>query len=82
MHKCRAQHRTERTFLGCAIPRAAWIVGHGPYALIAWCSVPTISLFEALDAAESKKSFIDATRCGGRCANHHEIVRVDLGGAA
>jgi hypothetical protein len=62
----------------CAISRAAWIDGTGDYALIAWCRVPTVTLWGELTAAEQQKAIIDRTGCGGRCSGRHEIVRVVL----
>ena len=44
-HNCTAAHRSARTFMKCAIPKAAWIVGRGDYASIAWCDVPTVELY-------------------------------------
>lgn len=78
-HRCNRQHRTETTFLRCALPTAAWVHGHGAYALIAWCNVPTITLYETPEAAEEPKRIIDGGSCGQRCKRRHEIVRVDIG---
>jgi hypothetical protein len=62
----------------CAIPRAAWVDGIGNFALIAWCDVPTVTLWKELAAAENQKAIIDRTGCGGRCSGRHQIVRVVL----
>jgi hypothetical protein len=75
-HNCTARHRTTRTFMACAIPRAAWVMGEGEYASIAWCHTPTVILWDTLAEAESAKAMIDSTGCGGRCYRRHEIVRV------
>jgi tRNA-dihydrouridine synthase len=56
-------------------PRAAWI---GRYASIAHCRNVTVSLFDDLAEAETAKSVIDETGCGGVCIGNHEIV--DLNG--
>jgi len=64
------------------VPRAAWIVGAGELAVIAWCRVPTISLHADLDSATAALAFIDAHACGSRCTRRHEIVRIDLDGQA
>lgn len=79
-HRCSSNHRSARTFLNCAIPRAAWIQGSGDYALIAWCRVPTISLWSNPEDAAPAMSMIAATGCGGRCSGRHELVRIDLAG--
>lgn len=75
-HNCTRNHRTYRTAMKCMIPRAAWITGEGEYALIAWCRVPTISLWKSIEDAESSKEFIDGYACGGRCSRRHEIVHI------
>lgn len=75
-HRCESQHRTAVTFLKCAIRRLEWVHGTGDLALIAWCKVPTITLYEATDHALAAKEMIDATGCGGRCHGDHEIVYI------
>lgn len=77
-HRCDAKHRTTRTFMWCAIPNACWIVGDGPYALIAWCRVPSVTLWRTLAEAEASKTDIDRHSCGGMCNGRHEIVQVVL----
>jgi hypothetical protein len=80
-HNCDAQHRNTRTFMRCAIPRAAWVVGDGPYALIAWCRVPTVSLWhDKVDALEHLHHMSQpGGACGGRCNRRHEVVYVNHG---
>lgn len=77
-HHCDAKHRSARTFLKCAIPRAAWVNGSGEYASIAWCRVPTVWLFKTPQEAVAAKHQIDSTGCGGGCQRRHQIVRVVL----
>lgn len=62
----------------CAIPRAVWIRGEGPYALIAWCGVPTVTLHETRELAEFHEDQIDRYYCGHMCNGRHVIVRVRL----
>lgn len=57
--------------------RAAWIVGDGQFALLAWCRVLTVTLWGTRQEAEASKGDIDATGCGGLCSREHEII--DLG---
>lgn len=66
-HNCSSQHRTARTFAKCVFRRAAWMVGDGPYALIAWCQVPTVSLWDTYEDALSSKRVIDEFGCGHAC---------------
>lgn len=77
-HNCRAKHRTPKTFLKCAIPRAAWVMGSGEYASVAWCRTPTVILHRTPEEAVKAKHRIDATGCGGRCQRRHQIIRVVL----
>lgn len=76
-HGCRATHRTYNRFARCAIKSATWVTGEGPYAVIAWCRVPTVTLWITQGEAERAKTFIDATGCGGRCSRQHEVVKLD-----
>jgi hypothetical protein len=75
-HNCTRSHRSARTFMKCAIPKAAWIVGRGDYASIAWCDVPTVELYATQEDAERAKATIDRTGCGGRCQRRHEVVQI------
>ena len=79
-HNCTAQHRTARTFMKCAVRNAVWVMGSGEFALIAWCGLPSISLWASAVEAEEERELLDGTGCGGRCTRRHEVVRVDLEG--
>lgn len=77
-HNCNSKHRTVKTFLKCAIPKVNFLHGRGHIAVIAWCRVPTVSLWtHAHDAAEAKR-MIDDSACGGLCRRRHDIVEVIL----
>lgn len=54
--------------------RAVWIIGDGPFALLAHCRDLSISLHETLENAQSDLKAIDEGQCGGRCYGDHEIV--------
>lgn len=77
-HRCSAHHRTHRTAARCIFRRAAWILGDGPFAVIAWCNVPTISLHSNPDAARGALETVNATGCGGRCQHRHDLVLIAL----
>lgn len=77
-HNCIRQHRTFRTFARCIWPRAVWIAGNGPYAVVAYCGVTTITLHADPDAAQEALATIDATGCGGRCSRHHKLIRLEI----
>ena len=77
-HNCRRSHKTYRTLARCMFPRAAWIEGEGPIALLAWCDVLTVSLHLTQSAALEDKEVIDASACGGQCTGRHEVVKLVL----
>lgn len=75
-HYCERKHQTYSTLARCIWRRTAWIAGEGPFALLAWCQVLTVSLHESEDAALESKRAIDLSACGGRCTGRHEIIRL------
>lgn len=77
-HRCAKTHRTPRTLATCMFPRALWIMGDGPYALLAWCGQLTVTLHPTRERAEAAQHLLDKTGCGGRCTNRHEVVALDL----
>lgn len=77
-HRCFSEHRSTYTWAKCAIPRAVWVQGDGPYALIAWCKVPSVTLWHTYEEALKSKRLIDNDACGSRCRNDHEIAYIDL----
>ncbi len=80
--RCGRQRRIWRALAWCRWPRACWIVGKGPLALLAWCGELTITLWPLAerDRAEQAKQAIDNLACGGRCRREagHEFARLDL----
>lgn len=74
-HRCARRHRSTDAFIRCAIPRHAWVSGHGNVALIAWCDVPSISLWPDADSAEHALADL---RCGHACTGNHELVEIRL----
>lgn len=77
-HRCYSVHRTARTFVKCSIRRLEWVHGTGQIALIAWCRVPTVTLYRDADDALNAKQMIDGGGCGGQCNGRHDIVLIDL----
>jgi hypothetical protein len=57
-------------------PDAAWIMGDGPFALLAHCSGLKVTLHKTHEDAERSKSWIDDLACGGGCTKHHEIINL------
>jgi len=79
-HPCGRRHRTWRALAGCMFQRAAWIAGDGPYAVLAWCGVTSVTLHPDETAAAQALEVVDGSGCGGRCTRDHELVRLDLDG--
>jgi len=75
-HGCDRRHRTAATFMRCAIPNAEWIDGEGEWALIAWCRVPTVTLWP--DQTSAQDALDRLGPCGGFCHRRHEVVHVIL----
>lgn len=71
-HGCSSIHRTYNRLARCMIRRVAWVSGEGPYALIAWCRVPTVTLYETPERAHAALEALGA--CGGHCTRRHEVV--------
>ena len=61
-------------------PKACWISGNGPYALLAHCDVLTVTLWSSLEETVIPKRMIDIGACGGKCRGPqgHEIVKMTL----
>ena len=55
--------------------KAEWITGNGPYALLAWCRVLTVTLWSSLQEAHRERELIDQIGCGGE----DEVDRVKGG---
>jgi hypothetical protein len=77
-HNCDRRHRSYNTFARCIWGRRAiWVKGEGPYALLAWCRVLSVSLWPTEEDACWSMDFIDRTCCGGFCHGDHEVIRLD-----
>lgn len=57
-------------------PRACWIDGEGPWALLAYCTPLTITLWKTREEAEDSKLVIDRLGCGHTCINDHAIFEI------
>lgn len=80
-HRCRRQHRDGSSFMRCALRKAEWVHGKGTYAVVAWCSHVTVTVWETESEANAAKTEIDAAGCSGRCRRSHELIRIDIEGA-
>ena len=79
-HNCGRHHRTWTALAHCMFQRAAWIAGNGPFAVIAWCGVTSVTLHPDVGTAEHALEVVDGTGCGGRCVRHHDLVRLEFDG--
>ena len=79
-HNCGRQHKAWTALARCAFPRAGWIAGDGPFAVIVGCGVTSVTLHPDVETAAHALELLDATGCGGRCVRHHDLVRLDLDG--
>ncbi len=55
-------------------PEAVWIMGEGPFAVLAHCKSLKVTLHKTREDAERAKDWIDDMACGGGCTNDHEII--------
>jgi len=81
-HRCARRHKAWPALARCIFPRAGWIAGDGPFAVIAWCGVTSVTLHPDAATAARSLATIGATGCGGRCVRKHELVRLDFGGTS
>lgn len=78
-HACGRVHRTHRTLASCRWPRAEWVMGEGPHALLSHCGRGlTVALYVTQADAESALAFLDRGRCGHACNGSawHELVNL------
>jgi hypothetical protein len=78
-HACGVAHRSYMTLARCEWPRHEWITGDGAFALLAWCRVLTITLWDTYWSAFRASVPIDprtGTGCGGKCHGAHQIVHI------
>lgn len=61
----------------CTWPRAWWVVGSGPWAVVACCrpGVLSVELYAGRLAAERQMDQIGSSGCGGACNLHTAEVR-------
>lgn len=70
------RHRTWRTYIRCTTRTAAWVRGHGRWALLAHCRTLTVSLHRSQPAACRSRRWLDRYGCGSECFGAHQIVRL------
>lgn len=73
-HHCGRTHRGYQSLAECTWPEAAYVVGDGPFALLARCDLFTVSLYESADEARRRTRALDARGCGKTCEGLHELI--------
>lgn len=73
-HGCARTHHGYQSLAECTWPDAAYVVGDGPYALVAHCQMLTVALYETLAEARRRIRRLDADRCAKTCVGDHELV--------
>lgn len=73
-HRCGRTHRGYQSLAECTWPDAAYIVGDGPFALLARCDLFTVALYETSAEARRRKQALDRAGCGKTCEGAHELV--------
>lgn len=73
-HRCGRTHRGHQSLAECNWPDAAYVIGDGPYAVLARCDLFTVALYETSDEARRRKRALDANGCGKTCEGRHELT--------
>jgi hypothetical protein len=74
--QCHRRHRSYRALARCTWPKADWIRGDAPYAVLSHCRGLTVTLHETAAEAFAAKQRIDGYECGSRCVGEHEVVHL------
>lgn len=77
-HHCGQRHLSGRKFAACAFSGDFAKRGTGQWAVVTFCSRPTIALFRSKAAAAEELSRLDVDQCGQGCLLHHELAFLDL----
>lgn len=72
-HKCRARHRSGRSFAKCAYPRAV-VVGDGWVAVAVRCHLLRLELHETRAEAIERLGFLADAGCSAWCRGRHELM--------
>jgi hypothetical protein len=73
-HRCGRTHGGYQSLAECNWPDAAYVVGDGPFALLARCDLLTVSLYESDVEARRRLRAVDARGCGKTCEGLHELI--------
>lgn len=76
-HTCGRVHRSHRALARCRWPRAEWVMGDGPHAVLSHCGRGlTVALYATEAEAEKARTWLNSSRCGHACngIGWHELV--------
>jgi hypothetical protein len=73
-HRCGRTHRGYQSLAECTWPDAVYVVGDGPFALLARCDLFTVTLYETSAEARRRKRAIDTRGCGRTCEGLHGLA--------
>lgn len=75
--RCVIAHGTYAALAKCVWPRAATIIGEGPFASISYCRrETTVHLYPTAQGARDAMRDIDRIGCGGLCIRKHDVVQL------
>lgn len=73
-HRCGRIHRGYQSLAECSWPDGAYVIGDGPFALLARCDLFTVTLYESDAEARRRLRILDDRGCGKTCEGLHELV--------
>ena len=78
-HDCGRTHRGYQSLAECSWPDVAYVVGDGPFALLARCDLFTVTLYESDAEARRRLRAVDQRGCGKTCEGRHELIGLVAG---
>lgn len=73
-HGCGRTHRGYQSLAECMWPAVAYVIGDGPFAVLAHCDMFTVSLYETSTEARRRARALEANGCGKTCEGRHELI--------
>ena len=73
-HGCGRTHRGYQSLAECTWPDVGYVIGDGPFAVLARCDLFTVSLYDTIAEARRRKRALDANGCGKTCEGQHELT--------
>ena len=73
-HHCGRTHRGFQSLAECVWPDAAYVIGDGPYALVAHCDMLSVALYETAAEAGQARRRMNTVGCGKSCEGRHQLA--------